>query len=127
MTVRFASNTPPDIVELSGNNFGSFASQGWLEPLDDRLRADPIPAGWSSLQSFYQWDGHTLGVLVMGYGNMLFYNESLLTGAGVSPPKSFAEFVATVPKITAKDKGIYGLAAVTAEYPTILIEMLSYI
>jgi multiple sugar transport system substrate-binding protein len=127
MTVRFASNTPPDIVELSGNNFGSFASQGWLEPLDERLKRDPIPAGWSSLQSFYQWDGHTLGVLVMGYGNMLFYNERLLADAGVSPPKNFAEFAAAVTKITAKDKGIYGLAAVTAEYPTILIEMLSFV
>jgi multiple sugar transport system substrate-binding protein len=127
MTVRFASNTPPDIVELSGNNFGSFASQGWLEPLDERLRHDPMPAGWSSLQTLYQWDGHTQGVLVMGYGNMLFYNERLLADAGVAVPGNFAEFVAAVPKITAKDKGIYGLASVTAEYPTILSEMLSYV
>jgi multiple sugar transport system substrate-binding protein len=127
MTVRFASNTPPDIVELSGNNFGSFASQGWLEPLDERLKGDPMPAGWSSLQSLYQWDGHTLGVLVMGYGNMLFYNERLLADAGVSPPNSFAEFTAAIPKITAKDKGIFGLASVTTEYPTILSEFLSFI
>jgi multiple sugar transport system substrate-binding protein len=127
MTVRFASNTPPDIVELSGNNFGSFASQGWLEPLDERLKRDPMPAGWSSLQKLYQWDGHTLGVLVMGYGNMLFYNERLLADAGVSPPKSFAEFIAAVPKLTQKDKGIYGLASVTAEYPTVLSEFLSYV
>ncbi|HEY0420423.1 MAG TPA: extracellular solute-binding protein, partial [Acetobacteraceae bacterium] len=127
MTIRFASNTPPDIVELSGNNFGSFASQGWLEPLDDRLRKDPLPAGWSSLQSLYRWDGHALGVLVMGYGFMMFYNERLLADAGVSPPRSFAEFAAAVPKITARDKGIYGLASVTAEYPTILNEMLSFV
>jgi multiple sugar transport system substrate-binding protein len=127
MTVRFASNTPPDIVELSGNNFGSFASQGWLEPLDGWLSKDPMPAGWSSLQSLYHWDGHTLGMLVMGYGNMLFYNERLLADAGVSPPKDFAEFIAAVPKVTQKDKGIYGLASVTAEYPTILSEFLSFI
>jgi multiple sugar transport system substrate-binding protein len=127
VTVRFASNTPPDIVWLNSNSFGSFASQGWLEPLDERLRRDPLPAGWSSLQSFYQWDGHTLGVLLMGYGSMLFYNERLLADAGVSPPKTFSEFIAAIPKITAKDRGIYGLASVTAEYPTILNEMLSYV
>lgn len=127
MTIRFASNTPPDILELSGNNFGSFAAQGWLEPLDARLRKAPLPAGWSTLQSLYQWDGHTLGVMVMGYGYMMFYNERLLAEAGVAPPKSFAEFTAAVAKITAKDKGIYGLASVTAEYPTILNEMLSFV
>jgi multiple sugar transport system substrate-binding protein len=127
MTVRFASNTPPDIVELSGNNFGSFASQGWLEPLDGWLKRDPLPPDWSSLQSLYQWSGHTLGQLVMGYGNMLFYNEKLLADAGVAVPGNFAEYIAAVPKITQKDKGIFGLASVTAEYPTILIELLSFI
>src|ERR1019366_9750935 len=55
------------------------------------------------------------------------YNERLLADAGVAVPGNFAEFVAAVPKITAKDKGIYGLASVTAEYPTILSEMLSYV
>ena len=127
MTIRFASNTPPDIMELSGNNFGSFASQGWLEPLDERLKKDPMPAGWSGLQALYQWSGHTLGVMVMGYGNMLFYNERLLADAGVAVPKNFAEYIAAVPKITQKDKGIFGVASVTAEYPTILVELLSYI
>jgi multiple sugar transport system substrate-binding protein len=127
MTIRFASNTPPDILELSGNNFGSFAAQGWLEPLDNWMKQDPLPPQWSSLQSLYKWDGKTLGVLVMGYGNMLFYNERLLADAGVSPPRTFTDFLAAVPKITNRSKGIYGVAAVTSEYPTVLNEMLSYI
>jgi len=127
MTIRFASGTPPEITELNNGTFGSYASQGWLEPLDDRLRKDPLPKGWSGLQSYYQWNGKTLGILVMGYGYMMLYNERLLANAGVAVPTSFAEFVAAVPKITAKDKGIYGLASVTAEYPTIYGEMLSYI
>lgn len=127
MTIRFASNTPPDILELAANNFGSFASQGWLEPLDDRLKKDPLPPQWSKLQSLYQWDGKTLGVLVMGYGFMLFYNDKLLADAGVSPPTTFADFTAAVPKITNRAKGVYGMASVTSEYPTILNEMLSFI
>lgn len=127
MTIRFASNTPPDIVELSGNNFGSFASQGWLDPLDARLKQDPLPPQWSKLQSLYQWNGQTLGVLVMGYGSMLFYNDRVLADAGISPPATFADFVADVPKITDRAKGVYGLASVTTEYPTIVNEMMSYI
>lgn len=127
MTIRFASNTPPDILELSGSMFGTFAAQGWLEPLDTRLKKDPLAADWSTLQSLYRWDNHMLGVMVMGYGFMMFYNERLLADTGVAPPTTFAEFAAAVPKITARDKGIYGLASVTAEYPTIPNEMLSYI
>ena len=38
MTVRFAAGTPPDIVHLPSRDFASFADQGWLEPLDDRLQ-----------------------------------------------------------------------------------------
>src|SRR3954453_3347788 len=127
MTVRFASNTPPDIVELSGNNFGSFAAQGWLEPLDPWLRKDPIPANWSTLQSLYNWDGKTLGVMILGYGFMMFYNEALLQQAGVAVPTSFQQYEQAVDKLTQKDKGIFGLSAVTAEYPTIVNELLSYI
>jgi multiple sugar transport system substrate-binding protein len=127
LTVRFASNTPPDIVELSGNNFGSFAAQGWLEPLDGYLEKEPLPAAWSSLQALYTWSGKTLGVMVMGYGFMLFYNEKLLADAGVAVPKSFPEFVTAVAKITQKDKGIFGLSSVSAEYNTIVNEVTSFI
>jgi len=127
LTVRFASNTPPDIVELSGNNFGSFASQGWLEPLDGWLKKEPLPAEWSALQALYNWDGKTLGVMVMGYGFMLFYNDKLLADAGVAVPRNFAEFAAAVPKITQKDKGIFGISAVSAEYNTIVNEVTSFI
>ncbi len=44
MTVRFAAGTPPDIVHLPSRDFASFADQGWLEPLDERLRSTDIAA-----------------------------------------------------------------------------------
>jgi multiple sugar transport system substrate-binding protein len=65
--------------------------------------------------------------MAMGYGNVLFYNERLLADAGVPLPRSFAEYAAAVAKVTQKDKGIYGLSAVTSEYPTILDDLLSYV
>jgi multiple sugar transport system substrate-binding protein len=51
MTVRFAAGTPPDIVHLPSRDFASFADQGWLEPLDDRLKTTDIPANWPPLQA----------------------------------------------------------------------------
>ena len=51
MTVRFAAGSPPDIVHLPSRDFASFADQGWLEPLDERLKATDITANWPPLQS----------------------------------------------------------------------------
>ena len=43
-TVRFAAGSPPDIVHLPSRDFASFADQGWLETLDERLKSNDIPA-----------------------------------------------------------------------------------
>ena len=78
LTVRFSGQNPPDIVHLPSRNFASFASQGWLEPIDDMLKASDIPGHWSPLQSDMQWQGKTYGLLLLPYGNLLYYNEKLL-------------------------------------------------
>ncbi|TMI00272.1 MAG: extracellular solute-binding protein, partial [Betaproteobacteria bacterium] len=63
LTVRFAGRNPPDIVHLPTRNFASFASQQWLEPIDDLIKTTDIPAKWSPLQSEMVWDGKTYGLL----------------------------------------------------------------
>src|SRR5579871_3069416 len=78
LTVRFASNRPPVLLELSPDAIGAYASQGWLMPVDDRIKGTPIESEWSSLQSEIKWDGKTYGVLLMSYAFMMFYNEALL-------------------------------------------------
>jgi multiple sugar transport system substrate-binding protein len=122
MTIRFAAGTPPDIVELSATSFPSYANQGWLEPLDSRIKGTPIETQWSSLQKDMVWDGKTEGVLVMGYGFMMFYNDLLLKQAGVGVPTNLDEFADAVAKITDKSKGIFGLSATTTEHPNLLLE-----
>src|SRR5271167_3309156 len=49
LTIRFASNRPPPVMELPSDNLGSFASQGWLAPLDARIKGTPIATDWSPL------------------------------------------------------------------------------
>ena len=124
LTVRFASNRPPPLLELSPDNIGAYASQGWLMPLDDRIKGTPIATDWSSLQKQCVWDGKTQGVLLMSYAFMMFYNGALLDAAGVKVPTSWDEFLAAVPKLTDRAKGIFGLSAVTTEYPTISADFL---
>jgi multiple sugar transport system substrate-binding protein len=127
LTIRFASNRPPDIVALPSSAPGSFADQGWLEPLDDRIKGTPIETEWSSLQSELDWNGETQGVLLMGYGFMLFYNKAILEEAGVEVPESFEELKAAVREVTDRDNGIFGLAAVTTEHPTVVLDFIRFI
>jgi len=127
MTVRFAAGTPPDIVHLPSRDFASFADQGWLEPLDERLRATDIPANWPPLQADMQWAGKTQGVLLMGYGGMLFYNDKRLKDAGVAVPKTPGEWLAAMKATTAADKGLFGLSTITAEHPNMVVEMASWV
>jgi multiple sugar transport system substrate-binding protein len=112
LTVRFSGGTPPDIVHLPLRNFPSFAAQGWLKPIDDLLAKTDIKQTYSPMASELDWDGKTQGVMLMGYGMLLFYNEALLTA---------------IKATTKPDKGIFGWGAVTAEHPNIFVDWSSWV
>ena len=129
MTVRFAAGTPPDIVHLPSRDFASFADQGWLEPLDARLKPTDILTTWTPLQSEMVWDGKQQGVLLMGYGGMLFYNEQLLKDAHVALPKNAGAVAGrdeSKPPIKLAREH-FGLATITAEHPNMVVEMASWV
>jgi len=127
MTVRFAAGNPPDIVHLPSRDFASFADQGWLEPLDERLKTTDIPASWPPLQSEMRWNGKTQGVLLMGYGGILFYNEQKLADAKLAVPKTPEQWLAAMKATTDASKGQFGLATITAEHPNMVVEMASWV
>lgn len=122
MTVRFAGNNPPDIVHLPTRNFAAFASQGWLAPLDDRLARTDIVANWTPLQADMRWEGRTQGILLMGYGSLLYYNERLLTEAGVGVPTTPQEWLTAIERATKRDQGQFGLVATSVEHPNLVVE-----
>jgi multiple sugar transport system substrate-binding protein len=127
LTVRFAGQNPPDIVHLPSRNFASFASQNWLEPMDDMLKASDIPGHWSKLQSDMVWDGKTYGLLLLPYGNLLYYNEKILQDAGVKVPTTPAEWLDALAKTTNRDKGQFGLVTTTAEHPNMFIDAATWV
>jgi multiple sugar transport system substrate-binding protein len=127
MTVRFAAGSPPDIVHLPSRDFASFADQGWLEPLDARLATTDILKTWTPLQGEMLWNGKQQGVLLMGYGGMLFYNEQMLKDAHVDVPKTPEQWLAAMKATTDPGKGSFGLATITAEHPNMVVEMASWV
>jgi len=124
LTIRFASGRPPQLIELPSEFMGIFASQQWLAPLDERLAGTPIASDWSSLQNEMKWDGKTVGTLVMGGAYVLFYNQALLDEKRVALPKSYDEFLAAIPKLTDKEKGVFGLSSVTAQHTTVALDIM---
>jgi multiple sugar transport system substrate-binding protein len=127
LTVRFAGNNPPDIVLLPTRNFASFASQGWLEPLDAELKTTDIPGHWTKLQSEMRWNGRTYGVLLLPYGNLLYYNERILRDANVKVPTTPEEWLDAMAKTTQRDKGVFGLVTTTAEHPNMFIDAATWV
>lgn len=115
LTSRFSANKGPDIVHLPTTTFGSFAAQGWLANLDDRLKGTDILANWTSVQKTQIWNGHNAGVLVLGYAPVLYYNDKMLKDAGVAVPTTFPELLTAAKKLTAHNK--YGYGATTTSHP----------
>jgi multiple sugar transport system substrate-binding protein len=126
LTIRFASNRPPSVLQISEQNYGAYAAQGWLAPLDDRIKGTAIATEWAAPQKDLTWDGKTRGVLVSNSAMMLLYNDKLLKDAGVAVPKSWAEYKAAVAKLTDAKTGIFGLSAVTTQHPTLVEDMHRY-
>ena len=127
LTVRFAGQNPPDIVHLPSRNFASFASQQWLEPIDDLLKASDIASKWSKMQTEMSWNGRTYGVLLLAYGNLLYYNEKLLQDAGAKVPTTPAEWLDAMARTTNREKGQFGLVTTTAEHPNMFIDAATWV
>ena len=127
LTVRFAGQNPPDIVHLPSRNFASFASQQWLEPIDDLLMTSDIASKWSKMQTEMSWNGKTYGVLLLPYGNLLYYNEKLLQDAGAKVPTTPAEWLDAMARTTNRDKGQFGLVTTTAEHPNMFIDAATWV
>lgn len=123
MTTRFVGNNPPDIVHLPVRNLASFASQGWLSPLDDFIATTDVDRTWTPLRREMEWEGKTFGLLLMAYGSVLYYNESLLAEADVPVPRTPNEWLAAIERTTKRDRGVFGLAAVTIDNPNMIVEI----
>ena len=124
LTTRFAADDPPEILHLPSANFTEFASKGWLSPIDDRLGDTDIVENWAPLQDEMKWDDKYEGVLLLGYGQLLFYNKALLDAAGVAIPTSPEDLLAAAKTLTSGD--VFGFGATTAQHPRNYSELESW-
>ena len=124
---RFSAGAPPQIVHLPYLNMFDFASEGFLEPLDDLLSEADVPENWTALQEGCKWEGTTYALLLLAYGYSMIYNEQMYNENGITaPPTSGPEFVEASQKVM-RAPDIFGTGICTVPGFNFFIHMQEYI
>ncbi len=109
-----AAGNAPDVVTLYDADMRAYLEADLLEPLDRYYAAAGI--GIDTLIptiKLAQKDGKIYAVPFQVNARALFYNEKLLTDAGLQPPRTLAELEAAIRKLRRQDVQQFGFATVS--------------
>lgn len=128
LTTRYSAGDAPDITHIASRYFDQFASQGWFEDLDPYFRQTDILDDWTGLQKSMLHDGKNKGLLVMGYGFVLYYNEKILSDAGIMVPTTVADLKKAVDKIEAMgDADIHAYGVTTQQHANVYQDFSNFV
>ncbi|MDP2737500.1 MAG: extracellular solute-binding protein [Pseudorhodobacter sp.] len=101
-----------DIIAVDLPWIGEFASQNVLLPLDDILDVDRLDpgdfhtAGWQAAH----WGGRPYGVPSQTTPELLFYRKDWFAEAGLTPPQTTSDVLASAQTLHDPNHGRYGIA-----------------
>jgi multiple sugar transport system substrate-binding protein len=99
---NFLTADPPDVAAwYAGNRMAPFVKAGLFEPVDDVWEANGFNEQLKSTAASMTIDGKKWGVPYTYYQWGIYYNKEAYKKAGVTEPKSWAEFVANCEKFKA--------------------------
>ncbi len=119
MRIAMLSNTMPDLLVFDNPDFSSFAADGYLADITDRM------AKWGEVSQFQpgplssvKYKNKIFGIPWYSNNLALIYNQELLAKAGVKPPRTWEEVRSAAARLTGN--GVYGMAiaAVKSEVGT---------
>lgn len=100
MQTKIAAKTETDLFYLDVSLASSYIDKGVIAPLDEYLDKEDLKDFYPNLLGGFQKDGKTYG-LPKDYNSLgLFYNKKMFADAGVTPPKTWAEFEEVSKKLT---------------------------
>jgi multiple sugar transport system substrate-binding protein len=110
-----AGSASPDVFMLRPlEELKSFAINGWLQPLDTYVEADPdydiADYSLSAIQSV-SYNGTVMAIPISTEQQILFYRKDLLAQARLSVPKTLDELEAAAKKLHDPANGVYGFVA----------------
>ncbi len=105
LKTRLIGGDPPDTFQLhAGLEVEGYSPEKYLQPLDDIYTAQGLDKAFpKDLLTLLKYKDHYWGVPVnIHRSNVLWYNKTLFTNAGLTLPVTFDEFFATCDALKAK-------------------------
>jgi len=103
----------------------TFASKGWLEPLDSQINSwNGKSQIWENLWPTVTYEGKLYGLPWYTDARLLLYNQKMFKDAGLNPdmaPKTWDDLLKTAQILTKSDKNIfgYGVSGTKTEHTTL--------
>jgi len=114
--LNFSSGkTNYDLVSIDQPSLGHYVKSGWVQPLNKYMDDNSLPSLELDdvvpvLRQFCgEWDGEYYAVPLGSYGALMAYRTDVLSAAGLTPPKTFDEFISTCRKVNSPPD-MYGTA-----------------
>ncbi|WP_158553259.1 MULTISPECIES: ABC transporter substrate-binding protein [Mesorhizobium] len=110
-----ANDALPDVFWMNPFNFPLYASQGMLQPIDEKATASgfDVSAIPQPMRAIYSYDGKLYSLPNNRDALVVWYNRKLFKDAGVAEPKdgwSWTDFQTAAKSLTKADAGIWGTA-----------------
>jgi N,N'-diacetylchitobiose transport system substrate-binding protein len=100
LTTALGGNDSPDVVEIGNTQVPQYASVGALADVSDKVSDFDNSDTWlEGLAAPGQWEGKTYAVPFYAGDRTVIYRTDMFKKAGIKPPTSWADFVATGPKL----------------------------
>jgi len=96
LTTALASDEPPDVLEIGNTQVAQYAASGGLADLTDAVGDFDNSDSWlPGLAEPGQWEDKTYGIPFYAGDRTVIYRTDMFTEAGVEPPTSWDELLAT--------------------------------
>lgn len=114
-----ATRTVPDILFIDNPDHQALASQGALADITSYVKGSKyIPLYSKGPLSSTIYQGKNYGLPYISNATVLYYNQAMLTAAGVKPPTSWDELQAVAKKLTTAEHSGFCMSGVGTEEGT---------
>lgn len=112
ITTQLIAGSAPEVIHVPTptSTVPAWADAGLLRDMKEDLARTDVPGIWPAAQDVMGWEGTDYGALLVDYGYVLFYNESLLDEAGVGVPITPEELLSAAEAVTTGEGDALGFA-----------------
>jgi ABC-type glycerol-3-phosphate transport system substrate-binding protein len=115
MQIHLSQGAPTYDIMATDAFLPTFAERGWLMPLDPLIEKFRQAVEWDDInptlvRDVCSYKGKVYGVPNLSISMFFFYRKDLLDAAGLKPPETMDEWIATAKALTKPDQKQYGTA-----------------